>query len=90
MYQAGSVSVRRAANGSSGAEPEVRGFYKDEVTIGRGSRQLEVDLRLEGDMEVSRKHATLRRTGDGQYELTCHGANPISVPGDREIGSSET
>ena len=82
------VAITRGSD-TSASEPDVRAFYKDEITIGRGSKQLEVDLKLEGDMEVSRKHATLRRSGEGQFELTCHGANPITVR-DQEISSNQS
>lgn len=76
------------------AEPdstaEHRLFYKDEITIGRGSRDVEVDLRLEGDKEVSRKHATLVKSEDGKFTLTCHGANPISLAEGREIQQGDS
>src|SRR5262245_14131849 len=61
-----SVSVRRLnaelepdAGEGEAAVADIRGFDKEEITIGRGSRQINVDLKLEGDLEVSRKHATL-------------------------------
>ncbi|MGH9824429.1 MAG: FHA domain-containing protein, partial [Blastocatellia bacterium] len=82
--------IESQAQGADGAsESTVRPFYKDEITIGRGSRQVAVDLSLEGDMEVSRKHATLRRR-DRAFELTCHGANSLVVNGEREIATGET
>jgi hypothetical protein len=85
-----SISVRRNTPGCEAAPPEIRPFYKDEITIGRGSRQISVDLRLEGDLEISRNHATLARLGDGQFRLTCHGANSILVDGGREIPAGES
>ena len=81
-----SVSARRI--GEEGAA-QTTAFYKDEISIGRGSRQVAVDLKLEGDMEVSRKHATLSRR-EGGFTMTCHGANPISVEGSREIPPGES
>jgi hypothetical protein len=79
-----SVTVSR-----SGEEDRKHDFYKDEIHIGRGSRQVAVDLKLEGDLEVSRKHATLRRN-DSSFTVTCHGANPILVGEGREIPANES
>ena len=84
-----SVLVRRNMPGADTAPPDVRPFFKDEITIGRGSRQVDVDLRLEGDLEVSRQHATLQKSGD-QYTLTCKGANAITINDDKEILSNES
>jgi hypothetical protein len=85
-----SVLVRRDVPGGDTAPPDVRPFYKDEITIGRGSRQVAVDLRLEGDLEVSRTHATLARHEDGRFKITCHGANPITLDDNREIPANES
>jgi pSer/pThr/pTyr-binding forkhead associated (FHA) protein len=84
-----SVLVRRNVPGGDTAPPDVRPFFKDEVSIGRGARQVVVDLRLEGDLEVSRHHATLNRNGDGDFTITCKGANPIVLNDDREIAAGE-
>lgn len=84
-----SVLVRRNMPGAGTAPPDVRPFFKDEITIGRGSRQVDVDLRLEGDLEVSRQHATLKKSGD-EYTLTCKGANSITVNDEKEIMNNES
>jgi hypothetical protein len=82
-----SMTVRRP----SLDQPEsLQEFFKELVTIGRGSRQIDVDLKLEGDPEVSRKHVTVNRTGDGSFTLTCHGANPVVLEGGREVSAGET
>jgi hypothetical protein len=85
-----SVLVRRTAAEGEPAAPDIRPFDKEEITIGRGSRQVGVDLTLEGDLEISRKHATLARRPDGSYAITCHGANSIMVDGAREVTTGET
>jgi hypothetical protein len=85
-----SVLVRRNAPNADTAPPDVRPFYKDEISIGRGSRQVAVDLRLEGDLEVSRQHAQIAKTGDGQFRLTCKGANSIMVNDEREVLANES
>ena len=57
---------------------------KNEITIGRGSRSVTVDLPLKGDPEVSRVHAILNRDDGGHYWLTPKGRNPTLVGG-REL-----
>jgi hypothetical protein len=85
-----SVLVRRDAPNAETAPPDVRPFFKDEITIGRGARQVAVDLRLEGDLEISRTHATLSRRENGTFTITCLGANPIMLDGNREIPANES
>ena len=89
LFPAFSIEVRRKAPGAESAPPDVRPFFKDGIIIGRGSRQVPVDLRLEGDLEVSRQHATLAKNGD-QYTLTCKGANPIAINDEREVAAGES
>jgi hypothetical protein len=83
-----SISIRRIQPET--APPDVRPFFKDEITIGRGSAGIEVDLRLEGDLEISRKHATLTKHNQNQFSITCHGANPILINQAREITTGES
>jgi hypothetical protein len=87
-----SLLVKRNGEGLETATSVEQPFYKDEVTIGRGSAksQIEVDLKLTDDMEVSRTHAKLKKTGDGTFALTCTGANPIALDGGRELAKDET
>jgi len=54
---------------------------KAEITIGRGSRTVSVDLPIKGDAEVSRVHATLSLDSDGRYWLVAKGRNPTLVNG---------
>ena len=61
---------------------------KEEITIGRGSRSITVDLALKGDPEVSRVHAVLRRENDGHYWVVSKGRNPLMLNG-REIPKEE-
>ena len=57
---------------------------KPEITIGRGSKSVTVDLPLKGDPEISRVHATLALDDQGRYWLTPKGRNPTLVSG-REV-----
>ncbi len=61
---------------------------KPEITIGRGSRSITVDLPLKGDPEVSRVHALLTRENDGRYWIASKGRNPLLLNG-REIPKEE-
>lgn len=54
---------------------------KEEISIGRKSQKVVSDLMLDGDPEVSRPHAILRRDSEGKYWLTHKGKNPTIVAG---------
>jgi hypothetical protein len=64
-----------------GVRQSVVPVSKPEITIGRGSRSVAVDLPIKGDPEVSRIHATLARDEGGQYWLTSKGRNPTLLNG---------
>jgi pSer/pThr/pTyr-binding forkhead associated (FHA) protein len=64
-----------------GVRQSVTPISKPEITIGRGSRSVAVDLPIKGDPEVSRIHATLARDESGQYWLTSKGRNPTLLNG---------
>lgn len=61
---------------------------KPDVTIGRGSKSVAVDVPIKGDPEVSRLHATLERDDQGRYWFTPRGRNPTFVGG-REVPHEE-
>ena len=71
-----------------GVRESVVPITKPEITIGRGSRSITVDLPLKGDPEISRVHATLTRENDGRYYLFAKGRNPTIVAG-RELPREE-
>lgn len=62
-----------------GVREAVVPITKNEITIGRGSRSVTVDLPLKGDPEVSRVHAILNRENDGRFWITPKGRNPTLV-----------
>lgn len=75
----------------AGESVQTAKFYLPKITIGRGSKDFPVDLRLEGDLEISRKQATLERQEDGSFKLTCEGRNPLEVEGQEVVqGDSQT
>lgn len=71
-----------------GGEPETFKSSRAKIEIGRGSKDFPVDVKLDGDQEVSRKHALLSKQEDG-FKLECIGRNAIEVDG-REIQPGES
>ena len=71
-----------------GVRESVVAITRPEITIGRGSRSITVDLPLKGDPEISRVHAVLTRGNDGRYWLVSKGRNPTLVAG-RELPREE-
>jgi len=72
----------------NGQRQSVEPVYKQEITIGRGSKSVAVDLPIKGDPEVSRSHATLELDNTGRYWFTPKGRNPTFVGG-REVPREE-
>ena len=64
-----------------GVRQAVVPISKPEISIGRGSRSVAVDLPLKGDPEISRVHATLMFDDQGRYWLTSKGRNPTLISG---------
>jgi hypothetical protein len=71
-----------------GVRQSVVPITQGEISVGRGSRSIAVDLPLKGDPEISRVHATLARDENGNYWVTPKGRNPTLVGG-REIPREE-
>jgi hypothetical protein len=67
-----------------GVRQTVAPVFKNEISIGRGSKSVTVDLPIKGDPEVSRNHATLELDNSGRYWFTPRGRNPTFVGG-REV-----
>lgn len=72
----------------SGVREAVVPIMKNEITIGRGSRSVSVDLPIKGDPEVSRVHAALSVDNEGRYWLVAKGRNATLVNG-RELVRDE-
>ena len=73
----------------NGVREAVVPIMKNEITIGRGSRSISVDLPIKGDPEVSRVHAVLSRDNEGRYWLVAKGRNPTLVNG-KELVAGRT
>jgi hypothetical protein len=72
----------------NGVRQAVVPIMKNEITIGRGSRSVSVDLPIKGDPEVSRTHAVLSRDNEGRFWVVAKGRNPTVVNG-RELPREE-
>ena len=72
----------------NGVREAVVPVMKNEITIGRGSRSVSVDLPIKGDPEVSRTHAVLSRDNEGRFWLVAKGRNP-TVVNSRELVREE-
>ncbi|MBO0799959.1 MAG: FHA domain-containing protein, partial [Blastocatellia bacterium] len=71
-----------------GGEPIVYNSYRTKVEIGRGSKDFPVDLKIEGDPEISRKQAIIEKLESGSYKIECVGRNSIEIDG-RELQPGE-
>jgi hypothetical protein len=67
-----------------GVRQSVIKITKPEITIGRGSRSVAVDVPLRGDPEISRVHVTVTLDDQGRYWLMPKGRNPTLISG-REL-----
>ena len=77
-------SIEFARNNES---TETFACHKSTISIGRGAKDIQIDLRLDSDLEISRKHATIERQGE-KFSVICEGRNSIEVAG-RELPQGE-
>lgn len=63
----------------NGVRQSVLPIYEREISIGRGSKSKPVDVALEGDPEISRRHASLITDGNGNFWLVNEGRNPAII-----------
>jgi hypothetical protein len=63
----------------SGVRQNVVPIYQREIVIGRGSKSKPVDIPLNGDVEVSRRHLTLSIDDSGRFWAVNEGKNPASI-----------
>lgn len=71
-----------------GGEALTYNSFKEKVEIGRGSKDFPVDMKFEGDQEISRKQACIERLDSGSYKIECLGRNSIEIEG-RELQPGE-
>lgn len=61
---------------------------QDEISIGRKSNKITSDVMLDGDPEISRPHAIIRRDSEGKYWIVHKGKNPTLING-REVPAGQ-
>lgn len=71
-----------------GVRQSVLPIYEAEISIGRGSKSKPVTIALEGDPEISRRHARLQTDGKGNFWFVNEGRNPAIV-NDYELPSNQ-
>ena len=62
-----------------GVRQNVVPIYQNDISIGRGSKSKPVDIALDGDPEISRRHLSLHYDGRGNFAVTNEGRNPAMI-----------
>jgi hypothetical protein len=62
----------------AGVRQSVMPIYQNEISIGRGSKSKPVDVPLQGDPEISRRHLSLTFS-NGSFSIVNEGRNPAMV-----------
>jgi len=62
-----------------GVRQNVVPVYQNQISIGRGSKSKPVDISLQGDPEISRRHLTFMTDGKGNYSMINEGRNPAII-----------
>ena len=62
-----------------GVRQSVVPIYQTEISIGRGSKSKPVDIALDGDPEISRRHLSLHYDRQGNFAITNEGRNPAMI-----------
>ncbi len=71
-----------------GVRQSVLPIYRNEISLGRGSKSKPVDVELPGDPEISRRHVTIATDGNGGFWLVNEGRNPAML-NDYEVPSGK-
>lgn len=64
-------------------------IFQPEITLGRGSPSIRVDVPLEGDLEISRYHASLTYQTNSSFNLSVTGQNPVII-GNKTVFAGQT
>ncbi len=62
-----------------GVRQNVVPVYQNQISIGRGSKSKPVDVSLQGDPEISRRHLTFMTDGKGNFSMINEGRNPAII-----------
>ncbi|MEZ5306829.1 MAG: DUF3662 domain-containing protein [Pyrinomonadaceae bacterium] len=64
-----------------GVRQQVLPVFQSQVVVGRGSKSKPVDVMLQGDPEISRRHLLVVRDRTGGYSVINEGKNPAMING---------
>ncbi len=62
-----------------GVRQNVVPVYQNQITLGRGSKSKPVDIPLQGDPEISRRHLTFMTDGKGNFSMINEGRNAAII-----------
>jgi len=62
-----------------GVRQNVVPVFQNQISIGRGSKSKPVDIALQGDPEISRRHLTFMTDGKGNFSMINEGRNPAII-----------
>ena len=62
-----------------GVRQNVVPIFQNQISIGRGSQSKPVDIALQGDPEISRRHLTFMTDGKGNFSMINEGRNPAII-----------
>jgi hypothetical protein len=62
-----------------GVRQNVVPVFQNQISIGRGSKSKPVDISLQGDPEISRRHLTFMTDGKGNFSMINEGRNPAII-----------
>lgn len=62
-----------------GVRQNVVPIFQNQISIGRGSKSKPVDIALQGDPEISRRHLTFMTDGKGNFSMINEGRNPAII-----------
>jgi hypothetical protein len=63
----------------NGVRQNVVPVYLNQISIGRGSKSKPVDISLQGDPEISRRHLTFMTDGKGNFSMINEGRNAAII-----------
>jgi Protein of unknown function (DUF3662)/FHA domain len=89
VQQRQQIELYRLEIWRDGVRQSVVPIFKNEISIGRGSKSKPVDVALPGDPEISRRHLSLIFDGREQFSVLNEGRNPAMI-NNRELAVGQT
>lgn len=77
--RSGAIELYKLEIWRGGVRQNVVPVYQNQISIGRGSKSKPVDISLQGDPEISRRHLTFMTDGKGNFSMINEGRNPAII-----------